>query len=113
LCTFSAGWDAVTDSSRSSGSAVTLPYLQVTWIVCRKFHFQCFNYLDSNGKGTMLRQNAVTFVPATAFVAAEHLGQLIVTDGMPREGKDSIFALGPMMSQLWSRMHACAKHMVR
>jgi hypothetical protein len=75
-------------------------FLQVTWIVCRKFHFQCFNYLDKNGKGTVLRQNAVKCVPATAFVAADHLGQLIVTDGMPREGVDEINLFGWLVSNI-------------
>ena len=60
--------------------------MQTTWIVSRKFHFQAFSYVDANGKGTVLREKAAKFVPATAFVVADHLSQLIITDGIPREG---------------------------
>jgi hypothetical protein len=55
-------------------------------MVCRKFHFQTFNYLDNTGKGTMNLQDAVKFTPATAFLVSDHLAQLLITDGMSREG---------------------------
>lgn len=55
-------------------------------MVCRKFHFQCFNYVDDRGKGTLSAGDAVECTPATAFVVSDHLGQLLVTDAMPREG---------------------------
>lgn len=55
-------------------------------MVCRKFHFQCFNFVDDQGKGTLLPVDAVECTPATAFVVGDHLGQLLVTDAMPREG---------------------------
>ena len=58
----------------------------MTWIVARKFQFQCFNYLNANGKGTLDQSKCLKCVPATAFLVADHLAQLIVEDGLPREG---------------------------
>lgn len=58
----------------------------MTWIVARKFAFQCFAFSDSKANGTVNVEAAERCVPATAFLAADHLGQLIVTDAMPREG---------------------------
>lgn len=56
-------------------------------MVCRKFQFQCFNYVDEKGKGTLSASEAKECTPATAFVVGDHLGQLLVTDAMPREGE--------------------------
>jgi hypothetical protein len=74
------------DLSKHHRGNTTFRCFQVTWIVCRKFQFQCFNYLDENGKGTVDRMKAHTCVPATVFLVADHLSQLVVSDGMPREG---------------------------
>eukprot|EP00892_Ulva_mutabilis_P001697 jgi/Ulvmu1/11528/UM078_0017.1 len=63
---------------------------QVTWMVCRKFQFQCFNYVDDKGKGTLSVGDARSCSPATAFVVSDHLGQLLVTDAMPREAQDNV-----------------------
>lgn len=60
--------------------------MQVTWMVCRKFQFQAFNYIDKNGKGTLRLEDAAKCIPATAFLVSDHLSQLIITDGMSREG---------------------------
>ena len=60
--------------------------MQVTWMVCRKFQFQVFNYLDENGKGTLKEEEAVQCTRATAFLVADHLSQLLINDGMSREG---------------------------
>ena len=55
-------------------------------MVCRKFQYQCFNYVDEKGKGTLSPVDAVECTPATAFVVSDHLAQLLVTDAFPREG---------------------------
>lgn len=55
-------------------------------MVCRKFQFQVFNYLDENGKGTLKEADAVQCTRSTAFLVADHLSQLLVNDGMSREG---------------------------
>lgn len=55
-------------------------------MVCRKFQFQVFNYLDENGKGTLKEEEAVQCTRATAFLVADHLSQLLINDGMSREG---------------------------
>lgn len=60
--------------------------VQVTWMVCRKFQFQVFNYVDQDGKGTLDPGKAQRITGATAFLVSDHLAQLIITDGMSREG---------------------------
>lgn len=55
-------------------------------MVCRKFQFQVFNYLDENGKGTLKEEEAAQCTRATAFLVADHLSQLLINDGMSREG---------------------------
>jgi hypothetical protein len=55
-------------------------------MVCRKFQFQAFNYLDENGKGTLNEDEAVQCTRSTAFVVSDHLAQLLINDGMSREG---------------------------
>ena len=60
-------------------------------MVCRKFQFQAFNYIDKNGKGTLKPEDASECSPATAFLVSDHLSQLIITDGMSREGMSRLF----------------------
>jgi hypothetical protein len=55
-------------------------------MVCRKFQFQVFNYVDKDSKGTLDPAKAERITGATAFLVSDHLAQLIITDGMPREG---------------------------
>lgn len=61
-------------------------HMQITWMVCRKFQFQAFNYVDKDGKGTLDPAKAVRITGATATVVSDHLAQLLITDGMAREG---------------------------
>jgi hypothetical protein len=68
-------------------------FLQVTWMVCRKFQFQVFNYLDENGKGTLKEDEAVQCTRSTAFVVSDHLAQLLINDGMSREGTAALHLL--------------------
>ena len=60
--------------------------MQVTWMVCRKFQFQAFNYVDKDSKGTLDAEKATRITGATAFLVSDHLAQLLITDGMSREG---------------------------
>lgn len=56
-------------------------------MVCRKFQFQAFNYVDKNAQGTLKAEDASKCSHATAFLVSDHLAQLLITDGMSREGK--------------------------
>jgi hypothetical protein len=59
----------------------------VTWVVARKFQFQIFAFTDSKENGTVNLEDAAHCIPSTAFLAADHLAQLLVSDAMPREGE--------------------------
>lgn len=72
-------------------------------MVCRKFQFQVFSHLDENGKGTLKEEEAVQCTRSTAFLVADHLSQLLINDGMSREG--TLVALLPLslcLAMLWS-----------
>jgi hypothetical protein len=73
-------------SARSTACNTDATFLQVTWMVCRKFQFQAFNFVNEKGIGTLKPQEAVKISPATAYVVSDHLAQLLITDGMCREG---------------------------
>lgn len=57
--------------------------VQMTYFVSRKFGFQTFNRAGPASE----EDDAVEWVPATAFLAADHLCQLLITDALPREGE--------------------------
>lgn len=61
--------------TESGSSADDVP-VQMMYLAARKFGFQTFNPAAGNQE----------WIPATAFLAADHLGHLLVTDALPREG---------------------------
>lgn len=58
------------------------PGLQMMYLTARKFGFQTFN----RGGPASKPDDQVEWVPASAFLAADHLCHLLITDGLPREG---------------------------
>jgi hypothetical protein len=68
--------------------------VQVMYAVARKFGFQTFN----RGGDVKTPDDEVDWVPATASLAADHLCQLIITDGLPRAGKLPLFAFAHLRS---------------